>query len=104
VPAITAFLRPRLGPGDRVSITPEAFPSFVYYFKRAGVPDAFLEAPRPETRRVFTVVVLRGQTPAGTAPPVSPAKPGSTWSDGALVAVFDRFEPVAIYERWRRGP
>jgi hypothetical protein len=103
VPAITAFLKPRLGPGDRVSITPEAFPSFVYYFRRDGVRVAVLEPPGPETKRVFDVVVLRGETPEGTAPPARPATRPGPWSDGALIAVFDRFEPVGVYERWRRG-
>ncbi|HSE96269.1 MAG TPA: hypothetical protein VLD61_10270, partial [Methylomirabilota bacterium] len=104
VPAVTAFLKPRLGPADRVSITPEAFPSFVYYFRRAGVPAAFLEPPGPETQRVFSVVVLRGLMPEGTAPPVRATKRPRTWSDDSLLVVFDRFEPVAVYERWRRGP
>jgi hypothetical protein len=103
VPAVTAFLKPRLAPGDRVAVTPEAFPSFAYYFRRAGVPAAFLEPPGPETQRVFSVVVLRGLTPEGTAPPVRATKRPRAWSDDTLLAVFARFEPVAVYERRRHG-
>ncbi len=101
--AVTAFLKPALRPGDRVAIVPVLYPTFAYYFQRAGLPDTFLGYAEPGTHRVFDVIPQWGAGEGQAAPPATrPTKRTRVpWSEGTLLRVFPRFLPVAVYERHR---
>lgn len=97
--AIAAWLKPRLGPDDRVMAACPADAPLAYYFGRHGLPPSHFYGPLKPTQRIIVVVNdTEGQTFEGVL-----KESGLARSDVSAPATLGRFEDATLYEtRYRR--
>jgi hypothetical protein len=62
-PQVTALLKQRLKPGDRVLAAAPAYGPLLFYFVKQDVDTAFLTVPMPPAHRAYVVVAPRGKRP-----------------------------------------